>query len=54
MVQRTISSQKSNIDVEDILPYLKNGKFYEEKEMRLVFSNIKQKTFFLALISSLH
>lgn len=43
MVQRTISSQKSNIDVEDILPYLKNGKFYEEKEMRLVFSNIKGK-----------
>lgn len=28
------------ISLEDVLPYLKNGMFYEEKELRLVFSNI--------------
>lgn len=31
---------EANIQMEDIVPYLKNGKFYEEKELRLVFSNI--------------
>lgn len=30
----------TNIQIEDIIPYLKNGKFYEEKESRLVFSNV--------------
>lgn len=33
-------SNGSNIQMEDIAPYLKNGKFYEEKESRLVFSNL--------------
>lgn len=41
IVQRTIDSTDKSISVEDILPYLKNEKFYEEKEHRLVFSNIK-------------
>lgn len=29
-----------DISLEDMLPYLKNGKFSEEKELRMVFSNI--------------
>ena len=41
IVQRTIDSIDKSISMEDILPYLKNEKFYEEKEHRLVFSNIK-------------
>lgn len=41
MVQRAITSVRGNFSDEDILPYLKNGKFYEEKEQRLIFSNIK-------------
>lgn len=41
-VQNTINSNKYSKDVslEDLLPYMKNGYFYEEKELRLVFSNI--------------
>lgn len=42
MVDRIIKSSEyaSDITLEDILPYMKNGCFYEEKELRLVFSNI--------------
>lgn len=41
MVQRAIKSIRARISADDILPYLKNGKFYEEKELRLVFSNVR-------------
>lgn len=32
-------SQNKEITIEDMLPYLKNGYFYEEKEARMIFSN---------------
>lgn len=35
-----ISGYSNDIKLEDILPYMKNGYFFEEKESRLVFSNI--------------
>lgn len=31
---------KEKIDIKDIIPYIKNDRFYEEKESRIVFSNI--------------
>lgn len=31
------------IDIEDIIPYIKNDRFYEEKESRIVFSNIDKE-----------
>lgn len=34
------SGYAKDISLEDILPFLKNGCFYEEKELRFVFSNI--------------
>lgn len=41
-VERTITASDyyDDVNLEDILPYMKNGYFYEEKELRLVFSNI--------------
>lgn len=41
-IKRVIESggYSSEIKLEDILPYLKNGYFFEERESRLVFSNI--------------
>ena len=41
-IQRVIDIRdySSEIMLEDILPYLKNGYFYEERESRLVFSNL--------------
>ena len=41
-IKDTIAAQKgdANIELEDILPYLKNSIFFEEKESRMVFSNI--------------
>ena len=40
-VNRTImaSGYSGEVTLEDLLPYMKNGYFYEEKELRLVFSN---------------
>lgn len=35
-----LSGYSSDIGLDDILPYIKNGYFYEEKESRFVFSNI--------------
>lgn len=34
------SKYSGDIRLEDLLPYMKNGYFYEEKELRFVFSNI--------------
>ena len=34
------SGYAKEITLEDLLPYMKNGCFYEEKELRFVFSNI--------------
>lgn len=31
----------SSLEISDIIPYIKNDQFYEEKESRLVFSNIE-------------
>lgn len=41
-IQRVIDIRdySSEIKLEDILPYLKNGYFFEERESRMVFSNI--------------
>ncbi len=41
-IQRVIKigGYSSEMKLEDILPYLKNGYFFEERESRLVFSNI--------------
>lgn len=41
-IQRVINNGgcSSEIELEDILPYLKNRYFFEERESRLVFSNI--------------
>lgn len=36
----TSSGYENEITLEDLLPYMKNGCFYEEKELRFVFSNI--------------
>ncbi len=40
-IQKTIQKQAASITFEDVVPYLKNEMFYEEKESRLVFANIK-------------
>lgn len=44
-VKDTIDTKRlsDEVKLEDLLPYMKNGYFYEEKESRLVFSNIKGK-----------
>lgn len=43
-IENIIKEKKeSKITLPDILPYLKNGKFSEEKELRMVFSNIEGK-----------
>lgn len=41
-LEKILSSENigKSIEMEEIAPYLKNGKFYEEKESRLVFSNV--------------
>ena len=36
-----VKGKGTDIHIDDILPYLKNGRFYEEKESRLVFSNVQ-------------
>lgn len=44
-IQKEIANIKgclNEIKIEDILPYLKNGCFFEERESRLVFSNINE------------
>lgn len=40
-IQQTIQKKATGITLEDVIPYLKNEMFYEEKESRLVFANIK-------------
>lgn len=40
-INNIIRQKKAGIQTGDITPYLKNGKFYEEKELRLVFSNVE-------------